>query len=121
MQGITFVGTRTAARTAMVVFVRDVLGLVPARIDGMDADVFALPDGSSFAVTSQDEAAGGGRTVGFLVDDVERATTELRAAGIATDDEISSSARQRYIHFRAPDGQLYELVEALAVPVTDAR
>ncbi len=42
LQGITFVGTRTAARTAMVVFVRDVLGLVPARIDGMDADVFAL-------------------------------------------------------------------------------
>jgi len=51
--------------------------------------------------------------VGFLVDDVERARTELRAAGIATDDEISSSALQRCIHFRAPDGQLYELVEEI--------
>jgi catechol 2,3-dioxygenase-like lactoylglutathione lyase family enzyme len=113
LQGITFVGTRTAARTAMVEFVRDVLGLAPARIDGIDAAVFALPDGSSFAVTSQNEAAGGERTVGFLVDDVEQAATELRAAGIVTDDEISSSAQQRYIHFRAPDGLLYELVEEI--------
>ena len=42
-----------------------------------------------------------------------QAATELRAAGIATDDEVSSSARQRYVHFRAPDGQLYELVEEI--------
>jgi catechol 2,3-dioxygenase-like lactoylglutathione lyase family enzyme len=113
LQGITFVGTRTAARTAMAGFVRDVLGLAPARVDGMDAEVFALPDGSSFAVTSGDGDEGAERTVGFLVDDVELAATELRAAGIATDDEVSSSARQRYVHFRAPDGQLYELVEEI--------
>jgi glyoxylase I family protein len=97
----------------MAGFVRDVLGLAPARVDGMDAEVFALPDGSSFAVTSGDGDEGAERTVGFLVDDVELAATELRAAGIATDDEVSSSARQRYVHFRAPDGQLYELVEEI--------
>ena len=51
--------------------------------------------------------------MGFLVDDVEQAAVELRAAGIATDDEVSSSARESYIHFRAPDGQLYELVEEI--------
>ncbi|SRR6266540_3630196 len=113
LHGITFVGTRTTARTAMAEFVRDVLGLAPARVDGMDAEVFALPDGSSFAVTSEDGDEGAERTVGFLVDDVERAATELRAAGIAMDDEVSSSARQRYIHFRAPDGRLYELVEEI--------
>jgi glyoxylase I family protein len=75
--------------------------------------VFALPDGSSFAVTSLDGADGAERTVGFLVDDVGQAAVELRAAGIATDDEVSSSARERYIHFRAPDGHLYELVEEI--------
>jgi len=113
LQGITFVGTRTAARTAMAEFVQDVLGLAPTRGDGMDAEVFAMPDGSSFAVTSEHGDAGAERTVGFLVDDVEQAATELRAAGIATDGEVSSSARQRYVHFRAPDGQLYELVEEI--------
>jgi catechol 2,3-dioxygenase-like lactoylglutathione lyase family enzyme len=64
-------------------------------------------------VTSGDGDEGAERTVGFLVDDVELVATELRAAGIATDDEVSSSARERYIHFRAPDGHLYELVEGI--------
>src|SRR6266487_4440687 len=104
LRGITFVGTRTPARTVMAELVRDVLDLAPTPVDGMDAEVFALPDGSSFAVTSPDGDEGAERTVGFLVDDVEQAAAELRAAGVATDDEISASARQRYIHFRAPDG-----------------
>jgi hypothetical protein len=26
-------------------------------------------------------------------------------------DEVAENARYRYMHFRAPDGQLYELVE----------
>jgi glyoxylase I family protein len=57
---------------------------------------------------------GAERTVGFLVDDLDAAVEELRAAGIETDDEVSVNERWRYLHFRAPDGQLYELVE----PVT---
>jgi hypothetical protein len=48
-----------------------------------------------------------------LVDDVEAAAVELRATGIETDPEISANARQRYLHFRAPDGQLYELIEQI--------
>jgi hypothetical protein len=31
----------------MATFVRDVLGLTPTAIDGVDAEIFALPDGSS--------------------------------------------------------------------------
>src|SRR5206468_1462035 len=38
----------------MGTFVRDVLGLAPTTVDGMDAEMFALPDGSTFAVTSPD-------------------------------------------------------------------
>jgi catechol 2,3-dioxygenase-like lactoylglutathione lyase family enzyme len=111
IEGLTFIGTRTEARPEMCEFVRDVLGLEPAPADGMDAEVFALPDGSSFVVTSPAEPADLERTVGFLVSDVEQALRELRDAGISTDDEVSSSATQRYVHFRAPDGHLYELVE----------
>lgn len=55
------------------------------------------------------------RTVGFLVFDIEQALDELRSAGITTDAVVASSATQRYVHFRAPDGRLYELVEEIAV------
>jgi catechol 2,3-dioxygenase-like lactoylglutathione lyase family enzyme len=79
----------------------------------VDADLFDLPDGSSFAVARPDTMGSTERTLGFLVDDLPDALVELRAAGIETDDEVSANARHRYAHFRAPDGQLYELVEGV--------
>jgi glyoxylase I family protein len=111
IKGITFVGTRTGARSEMGTFVRDVLGLAPTTVDGVDAEMFALPDGSTFAVTSPDGPDDSERTVGFLVEDIQEAALALRAAGVTTDDEIAESATQRYLHFRAPDEHLYELVE----------
>ena len=112
IRGLTFVGTSTAARAEMSAFARDVLGLSPATVEGIEADLFDLPDGGSFAVASAD-GMGAERTVGFLVEDVEAAAAELRAARVETDPSVSSNDRYRYIHFRAPDGELYELVEAL--------
>lgn len=111
IQGLVFVGTRTEAREAMSRFVQDVLGLMPTSGHVFDAEVFELSDGASFAVTSPDAPDGGERTVGFAVDDVDAAVAELRAAGVETDHEVSESALQRYVHFRAPDGRLYELVQ----------
>ena len=108
--GLVFVGTMSPARAAMATFARDVLGLVPADARGMDADLFDLPDGTALAVTDSEEAPAG-RTVGFLVRDLDAAVAELRAAGVPTDDEVSSNEQERYVHFWAPDGQLYELVE----------
>jgi catechol 2,3-dioxygenase-like lactoylglutathione lyase family enzyme len=108
--GLVFVGTRTSAHAEMVGFVRDVLGLVPADLPGVDADLFELADGSSFVVAPADEP-GGERTVGFLVEDLDVAAAELRAARVDIDAEVAANERFRYIHFRAPDGQLYELVE----------
>ena len=55
-----------------------------------------------------------GRTVGLLVRDLDAAVAELRAAGVPTDDDVSGNERERYIHFWAPDGQLYELIERRA-------
>jgi len=62
--GIMFAGTATAARPEMAAFLRDVLGLTPAHVEGVEAD-------------------------------------------------IASNAQQRYTHFRAPDGHVYELVQNL--------
>jgi catechol 2,3-dioxygenase-like lactoylglutathione lyase family enzyme len=108
--GLVFVGTRTDARPEMAGFVRNVLGLVPDDISGVDADMFVLADGSSFAVAAADGLRGE-RTVGFLVEDLDVAVAELRAAHVEIDDQIAANERFRYVHFRAPDGQLYELVE----------
>ena len=113
VEGLVFVGSRTGERAEMSRFVQDVLGLRPSTGHGFDAEVFDLPDGSSFAVTSPEVPADLGRTVGFRVRDVDAAWAELRAAGVETDDQVSEGARQRYVHFRAPDGRLYELVQDL--------
>ena len=112
--GIAFAGTGTAARPRMTAFVRDVLGLVPAQMDGVEADLFDLPDGSSFAVASPEGMGPTERTVGFLVGDLEQAVLELRAAGVPVDDQTGSNERERYVHFVAPDGHLYELLERRA-------
>jgi glyoxylase I family protein len=112
VKGITFVGTRTADQPTMASFVRDVLGLQPMQVNGAEADFFALPDGTTFAVSGTDGAERPERTVGFLVDNVDDAAQQLRDAGLSV-DEISTTDVHRYVHFRAPDGRLYELVEDL--------
>lgn len=111
--GLCFAGSATDERGAMARFVRDVMGLEQAQVDGVEADWFDLPDGSAFAVASPRGMGDTSRTIGFLVDDVEAALAELRAAGVEVDDEVSSNALTRYAHFVAPDGRLYELVEKL--------
>ena len=119
VRGLTFVGTSTDARNQMVALVRDVLGLPSVPVDGSGYDYFSLPDGSTFAIGSSDgtgAGAGDGRTIGLLVDDIDEALAELHAAGVPTDDEVSVNARYRYVHFRAPDGQTYELVEQVQPP-----
>ena len=111
VRGIVFAGTGTDARPEMTTFVQDVLGLARTAVAGVEADLFDLPDGSSFAVASPAGMGATDRSVGFLVDDIDLAVQELRAAGAEVDQDISGNARERYVHFRAPDGQLYELVE----------
>ena len=108
--GLVFAGSATDRRPEMAGFVADVLGLEPAPTDGVSADMFALPDGSYFAVAGPREMGETSRTIGFLVADLDTAVAELRAAGVEV-DEPAANARHRYVHFRAPDDRLYELVE----------
>lgn len=108
--GLTFAGTATDKREEMTAFLTDLLGLDRADLSGASADFFVLPDGSRFAVAGPRELGETSRTIGFLVESVDEALRELRAAGVWTDDAVDNEA-YRYAHFRAPDGALYELVE----------
>jgi catechol 2,3-dioxygenase-like lactoylglutathione lyase family enzyme len=109
--GLVFAGSATDHRDEMTAFVGDVLGMTRAHDSGVEADLFALPDGSRFGVANPRGMGDTSRTIGFLVDDLEAAAAELRAAGAWVADEAGANDLERYLHFRAPDGELYELVE----------
>jgi hypothetical protein len=85
--------------------------MVPALVEGVEADLFDLPDGSSFALASPHGMGATERSLGFLVDDLDQAVAGLTSAGVTVDAHVSSNKRERYVHFTAPDGQVYELVE----------
>jgi catechol 2,3-dioxygenase-like lactoylglutathione lyase family enzyme len=110
-----WVGVRTERAEPTVAFFRDVLGLRPeSRQQGFW--VFELPDGSKVEVFGPDSPINRhfstGPVAGFLVDDVRGATAELRSAGveILLDPEVDESGNG-WVHFRAPDGNVYELTQ----------
>ena len=85
IRGIVFAGTGTAARPEMSAFVRDVLGLRPAHVTGVEADLFDLPDGSSFAVASpQGMGATGGAWVSSSTTSSPRSASCVPPAGTWT-------------------------------------
>ena len=50
----------------------------------------------------------------FEVDDIHRARTELVGAGVEIVGEMGRDSRWEWLHFRAPDGNLYELASRLS-------
>ena len=111
IRGLVFAGSATDRRGEMAAFAADVLGLTPDEDPSVEADLFALPDGSRFAVADPRGMGETSRSIGFLVDDLDAAVAELRAAGAWVAEETGENAAERYRHFRAPDGELYELIE----------
>jgi catechol 2,3-dioxygenase-like lactoylglutathione lyase family enzyme len=110
-----WVGTRTEQADSTVAFFRDVLGL---QLASQQADfwLLKLPDGSKVEVFGQDNPINRhfttGPVAGFLVDDVHSAAGELRSAGveIVLDPEVDEHGNA-WVHFRAPDGNIYELTQ----------
>ena len=109
--GLVFAGTSTDQRSEMTRFIRETLGLEQIRIGGIEADMFELPDGARFAVADPRGMGDTSRSIGFLVESLDEAVAELRAAGVEVGDEPGENHLLRYVHFRAPDGKLYELIE----------
>jgi catechol 2,3-dioxygenase-like lactoylglutathione lyase family enzyme len=100
----------------MVAFLQDTLGLALEHADDGQW-VFSLPDGAKTEVFSSDSPHNphfeSGPVAGFYVDDVPKAAEELRQAGVeivhgpVVDDDSDAA----WVHFRAPDGNLYELTQ----------
>jgi catechol 2,3-dioxygenase-like lactoylglutathione lyase family enzyme len=110
---LAWVGTRTTNDDATVAFFRDVLGL-PVGLQRPGFCMMKLPDGSKVEVfgpaTDMNRHFTTGPVAGFLVDDVFAATEELRSAGTEIVLEPEHDERgNAWAHFRAPDGNIYEL------------
>jgi catechol 2,3-dioxygenase-like lactoylglutathione lyase family enzyme len=110
LQGIAWLGTRTAQFDEMVAFATGVLGLTAShREDGLA--IFPLENGDTLEIFDPNHEGGGhpdGVVGGFLVDSAEEAADELRAKGIEVSD-VGSAGEFRWAYFRAPDGNLYEV------------
>ena len=110
---LVWVGTRTTEYDATVAFFRDVLGLgVHAAEPGFA--VLDVPGGATvevFGPSSEYNRHLAHPVAGFLVDDVAGAAEELRAAGAEIVLPAQNGGDRSWLHFRAPDGFVYELVE----------
>jgi catechol 2,3-dioxygenase-like lactoylglutathione lyase family enzyme len=112
---LTWVGTRTADYPATLAFFRDVLGL---GVSSSEADfaVLSVPDGATvevFGPASEYNQHLTHPVAGFLVSDLEKALGELQAAGVEIVLPVQHGGTRSWMHFRAPDGFVYELVEEL--------
>jgi catechol 2,3-dioxygenase-like lactoylglutathione lyase family enzyme len=111
---LAWLGTRTENFEPTVDFFRDVLGL-QSELDLPGFRVLKLPDGSKVEVFGPDSDINRhfttGPVAGFLVDDVSAAASELRSNRIEillTEQDESGNA---WVHFRAPDGNIYEFTQ----------
>ena len=111
--GLVWVGTRTTSFAATTAFFRDVLGL-GVHSSEPDFEVLEVPDGSTVEVFGPSTSWNQHLThpvAGFLVEDLTSAERELRAAGAEIVLPRQGGEDRGWLHFRAPDGFVYELVE----------
>jgi predicted enzyme related to lactoylglutathione lyase len=112
VQGVVWVGTRTAAFEETVGFFRDVLG-VPLDVVAADFAWSRMPNTSQLEVFGTTDPDHDDFTTGpvpeFLVDDLPEAIDELRAAGVQILGEpvLDDGDGNGWVHFRAPDGNVY--------------
>ena len=121
IKGLVWLGTRTPHFDSMRAFFAEIAGR--PHIDDPGFAVWDLPNGDRLEVFG----AGGeappyedAPVVGFLVDDVAAARAELeRIPGVELIGPIhgDSGFGNQWSHFRAPDGNLYEVTNRPDHPV----
>jgi len=112
-QSLAWLGVRTPHFPAMAAFYRDVLGLDVLR-DTPDDARFRLADGTEVHVYGPGDVDhdffGPGPVVALLVDDFAATSARMVAAGIEFIGDPQQEGSAIWNHFRAPDGNIYELI-----------
>jgi predicted enzyme related to lactoylglutathione lyase len=110
--GVVWVGTRTEDFDGTVAFFRDVLGL-PMKEMGPDFGEARMPDSSLVEVFGPSDTEhrhfATGPVPEFLVDNLPAALDELRSAGAEILGKPEVHGTEGWLHFRAPDGNVYGL------------
>ena len=113
LRGLGWLGVRTNAFTATVALYRDVFGLAPFHEDPRSVR-FRSQSGVEVHVYGPEDADhhffGSAPVVGLRVDDVEHSRFLLEDAGVALLTPIERLAGEAWCHFRAPDGNVYEII-----------
>jgi catechol 2,3-dioxygenase-like lactoylglutathione lyase family enzyme len=117
---LAWVGTRTNNAEPTVAFFRDVLGL-RLELDRPGFWMLKLPDNSKVEVFGPESEINRhfttGPVAGFLVDDVQAATAELRAAGVEILFESGvDDSGNAWVHFRARTATSMSSPRILASP-----
>ena len=128
IRGLGWAGTRTDRFAETTAFFRDVLGLPVAHASAHQV-VFSLPGDALLEVFGPGDPDhdhfSTGPVVGFFVDDIEAARDELERAGVELLGPLGGTKETgQWAHFRAPDGNVYELTarpaSGHAAPEADA-
>jgi catechol 2,3-dioxygenase-like lactoylglutathione lyase family enzyme len=119
VRNVRWVGIRTRHYDAMVSLLRDVMGLrvnfeepTTVEFSTLEGDEIQLMAPGDPYFDFFDEHASGPVPL-FEVGDVHTARRELKEAGVEIVGPLGRDSRWEWIHFRAPDGNLYELASRL--------
>ena len=112
VRGIVWLGVQTDRFDEMATLLRALTGVAPP-VEEPGLNLWRLPNGDLIELFADGTKPtfGAAPVVGFLVDDLEASRRDIEAAGATivggygpNDDGYQS------VHFRAPDGNVYELV-----------
>ncbi len=110
IEGLVFAGVGSAANAGVGGFFADLLGCEVEVTEEVHRVLF--PNGSSLALVPPHYVEPPSDTLlGFLVDDLDAATSELTVRGVRPEGDLGTGFGFRYRHFRAPDGRRFELLE----------
>jgi predicted enzyme related to lactoylglutathione lyase len=112
INGLVWAGVRTESFDETVGFFRDVVGLeIDEQQEGFVS--FKLAGGEKFEVFGPQDRDHSffvtGPVVGFGVDDVDAARSELESAGTEFLAPTKNEGGYKWAHFRGPDGNVYEV------------
>jgi glyoxylase I family protein len=118
VRALVWLGTRTARLDEMRTFWRNLLGSNPT-VDTPERAVFVLPSGDRVELSKERDHRHftSGPVAGFLVDDLAATITRLETLGAELLPPASAdNSEVHWTHFRAPDGNVYEVTERTVAP-----
>ena len=115
VRSVRWVGVATERYTAMVDLLESTMGM-QKRFEERTTVEFATEDGDAIQIMAPGDRYfafftehATGPVPLFEVDDVHQARGELESAGVQIIGEPGQDSDWEWLHFRAPDGNLYEL------------